>query len=507
MAEATDRPQGAGSDPSNPEGRITTHAPMPGSTEEALAAGATAAETYRPLSLLALLGFGLAVLYSFLVLIGAAVALFGRTPWLMPGWTFLLPLVVLFVCWVAGTRIRDSEGSLTGQGFATWGIRLAILVALTYGAYYTATFFAIRGQAVEAADRFFEHLKKGQNEPAFLMAMGIPTKDVAPAELRNTIEARFNTAKPTPGGGAMPGAYTQFLETHYVRFIAMDGERANITLRGVNDWTHNKDGYRVVLNYHIATTMADFDLDVETMGRDSKPGEPKGRQWLVHNPPDPSPQAIKWTPRGRETMEGIVQPAQRFATSWTERVNQNQLIEAYLDTLPPSERSRMQKGRSALPFLVAAPMAGLSALGLFDANSREFLAGEKTLELAKLLRLDESTFWAGKQQRAEIIQRIRDTFKPGIFGRSAFNLSLQQAMPVVHESAGKIKVSFDIGLIYFDESAGKPQYNVQGQLLVAAEGGEATRSPSAWYVEAIEIDSGRTPPEPPGRGGRGRPGP
>jgi hypothetical protein len=509
MAEATDRPQGAGPAPSNPEGRITTQAPAPGSSVPALDAGEpTAAETYRPLSLLALLGFGIAALYAVVVLIGAAVALFGRTPWLMPGWTFALPVAALFVCWVAGTRIRDSEGSLSGQAFATWGIRLTILVVLTYGAYYTATFFAIRGQAVERADDFFEQLKQGQNEQAFLMAMGIPAKDVKDmdsAKLRNEIEARFNNPKAQPGVGSMGGEYTRFLQSHFVRFIAMDGPKANITLRGVNDWAHNKDGYQVVLKYYIETTMAVFEMDVVTVGRDPKPGEPKGRQWGVRLPRDPGAESLKWTQRGKEIMDGTVKTAQQFANSFTERVNQNQWLEAYLETLPPSERSRMQKSLSALPFLMASPMAGLSSLGLVDANCRAFLASEKTLESSKLIRLDDKTFWAGKQQRAEIIQRVLDTFKVGPQGRSPFNLQLQSALPLIREREGKTEVVFDAGLMYLDSSA-KPQYTVQGQLIVAAEGSDAKHAPSAWYVESINAESGRTPPEPPARGKRPGPG-
>jgi hypothetical protein len=507
MAEATDRPQGAGPAPSNPEGRITTQAPASGSSGPGLDAEPSTAETYRPLSLLALLGFALAALYAVVVLIGAAVALFGRTPWLMPGWTFALPLAALFVCWVAGTRIRDSEGSLTGQAFATWGIRLTILVVLTYGAYYTATFFAVRGQAVESADRFFELLKQRQHEQAFLLSMGIPNKDVDSAELRNMVEARFNNPKPQPGSGSMgAGPYTSFLQSHYVRFLSMDGPKANITLRGVNDWAHNKDGYRVVLKYHIETTMADFELDVETVGRDSKPGEPKGRQWRVNLPRDPGPESLKWTQQGREILDGTLKSAQQFANSFMERVNQNQWLEAYLETLPPSERARMQKSLSAMPFLMVSPMAGLSSLGLIDANCRAFLASEKTLESGKLIHLDEKTFWAGKQQRAEIIQRVQDTFKVGPRGHSPFSLQLQSALPLIREREGKTEVVFDAGLIYLDESSAKPQYMVQGQLVVAAEGSEPKRSSSAWYVESVNAESGRTPPEPPARGKRPGPG-
>src|SRR5262245_52442410 len=130
MAEATDRPQGAGEVSSGitttPGGGIGT---MP-----------TASEPYRPLSLLALAAFAVAVLYAFIVVLGGAVSLFTRVPWLMPGWSFLVPVVALVLCWAARARIRDSEGTLSGLAFSTWGARLAIVVGLTYAAYYGFTF-------------------------------------------------------------------------------------------------------------------------------------------------------------------------------------------------------------------------------------------------------------------------------------------------------------------------------------------------------------------------------
>src|SRR5690349_6288502 len=112
MAETTDHPHGSESVSSPAEERISTHPQPPGGELGTLAPAVT--ETYRPLSLLALAGFGLAVIYDLVVLIGAAVSLFSHIPWLMPGWTFLLPVAALILCWAARTRIRNSEDTLSG---------------------------------------------------------------------------------------------------------------------------------------------------------------------------------------------------------------------------------------------------------------------------------------------------------------------------------------------------------------------------------------------------------
>lgn len=456
MADTTDHPHGSESVSSPTEQRIATEpqpSAAPGGELGTLAPAAT--ETYRPLSLLALAGFALAVLYALVVLVGAAVALFSRIPWLMPGWTFLLPLAALIVCWAARTRIRNSEDTLSGLAFTTWGSRLAVLVGITYAAYYAATFFAVRGQAADCANRFFEYLKKGEEDQAFLLSLGIPVKSTDSAELRTMLESRFNTPRGKPGS---VGELSRFRQAQYVRSIETGGPKTNITLEGVSDWEYSKGGYRVVLRYRIDTPMVAFDLNLETFGRDSKPGEPKGRQWQVRLPSDAAipPESRTTKPHGEEVVKKI-RTAEQFASAWAAKVNQQQWNEAYRDTV---------------------------------LTSREELAS------GKLIRIDEKRFWAGKQQKEDIRRRVLNTFQPG---SPSFMLSLMQAMPLVREEEGQTTVSFDISLRYLDPQAAREQYIVQGQLVVTAKEPDAASSASAWRVEALAIESGRTPPEEPAR--------
>jgi hypothetical protein len=471
MAEATDRPhdtEPAASNVASAEERVSTQPqPLAAPRGELGTLAPTATETYRPLSLLALAGFGIAVVYALVVLIGAAVALFSHIPWLMPVWTFLLPLAALVLCWAARSQIRDSEGTLSGLAFTTWGLRLAILVGLTYAAYYGATFFAVRGQAVDWADSFFEQLKQGHEDQAFVFGLGIPGKEVDNAELRNTLELRYNTPSAAPGS---VGELTRFRQAQYVRFIEMAGDKANIALKGVSEWGYTKEGYRVVLKYHIATAMVDFDLNLETFGRDSKPGEPKGRQWQVVLPRSDTaipPESLKMTPHGKEVMQKKIRMAERFASDWIEKINLQEWTKAAVDTLPPSERSAR-----------------------FVDKLEE---AKKNLASGKLFRIDENRFWAGKLQKDEIKKRIRNTFQPG---SPPFMLSLSQVMPLVREQDDRITALFDVYLRYSEASAGKPQFIVQGQLVVTTQEPDAANRSSAWQIEALDIDSGRTPPEP-----------
>lgn len=475
MAEATDRPDAPG--------QVSPDAIMSG--EELGAAAPGAAETYQPLSLLALAGFGIAVVYSVVVLIGATVALFGRIPWLMPYWTFLIPLGALVICWAARTRIRNSESTLSGLGFTTWGSRLAIVVGLTYAAYYAFTFFAVRLQAVDFADRFFQDLKQGQLEQAFLMAQGVSTKGMEKKELRNTVETRFNQPRGRPGA---VGPFTRFRQDHFVRFIEMDGDKANITPRGVDEWEYSKRSYHVVLNYHVATSLVEYDVKVDLSGRDPNPGEPKGRQWQVNfnnGVVAINPESQQAKPLGEE-FKRMALTAQNFASEWVGKINQPQWKEAYLDTLKPSERERFRREKKAAQL-------------------------QPSVELGKLIRIDDTMFWAGKQQREDIKQRVRDTFQLGASGHPTFSMNLQQSAPFVRESDSGTKASFDVSLFYLNEIAGSMQYVVEGRLVVSRDRGDAADAKSSWRVEALDIDTGRSPPAapqqqpPPPRGGRGRP--
>jgi hypothetical protein len=180
------------------------------------------------------------------------------------------------------------------------------------------------------------------------------------------------------------------------------------------------------------------------------------------------------TPRG-EDLRQAAQMAWSFASTWQDKINQQKWDEVFLDTLPPAERKQQP-------------------------------AGWQKLADRDLIRIDNKKFWTGKAQRDDILRHLRNTFGGS---KRTFTLRLQQAeMPLIHASDGRVTARIDAQLTYLDLDAKgeKPKYVVEGQLVVSAAEDEAQRTPSAWWVEAIEPESGRTPPErPPGPGGPGGP--
>jgi hypothetical protein len=477
-------------------------------SEERLRAMPAAAESYRPLSLLALAGFGIAALYALIVIVGAVIALLNRIPWLMPNWTFFIPLAALAVCWVARARIRSAEDTLSGLAFTAWGVRLSVVAALLYAAYYGFTFFAIRLQAIDRADRFFELLKQGRTEQAFLYTQGLVAGgDLNEDELRDEIENRFNNPE---GPTAAPGAYSRFRRSEYVRLIEADGSAARLTCLGVTDWGYKGDGYQVVLKYHVATSVAEFLMSVETFGRDPKPGEPKGKQWII----DLKKQTYviknsrKLMPRGEELAQQA-QMAGDFASKWADKVNRQRWGEAYLDTQEPTRRERLAKGQQTDRLVVTAPLSGLSPLGLCDEVCRDFQAGQTAFHAGTLIRLNDAKFWCSKQHREAIRKRIEQTFRP-TGDRAPVNIQLngkagpfqEEAIPLTRQADSRVTLLLEVELRYPEEGTTRPQFIVDGQLAVSADERDATRSSSSWQIEYLEPQRGRTPPVGPGPPGR-----
>jgi hypothetical protein len=483
MAETTDRPQGAAVTPA--EGLVPAPPDQP---------SATAPETYRPLSLLALAGFGLALLYVLAVLVGGSVALLSHVPFLMASWTFLLPVAALVLCGLARSRIRNSEGTLSGLAFTTWGLRLTVVVGLSYIMYYTFAFVAVRLQAFDCADQFFEQLNQGKIERAFLLGMGVPAKELSDDDARSRVEGSFNNPQ---GPGGAPGAFTAFRQSQLVRSIHSSGGEARFVPMGVLDWTYEQGGYQVQLKYQVFTPLAEYEMVVTTFGRDARAGESKGRQWQImfqkgetHLIPP-----MHLTPRGQAITDNVT-AAKAFAHSWLEKVNRHRWDEVYLDTLEPAERAALRKELTAARLQEMAPASGLTALGQKGADLPNLAIGLLAFFEGKLIRLDEKEFWTIKRERKDILRDVRETFRPSAGGDPLLSFRiLPVEVPLIRSEHGKISFLLDCVLEYADPQSGFARYIVDGFLVVSAEEDKAGSSPSAWWIDGIEMLSGRTPPK------------
>jgi hypothetical protein len=448
-------------------------------------------------SRLALLGLGVSVLYVLIVLAKGAIALVNHIPWLLPAWTFVIAIAALVLCGMARIQIRHSEGALSGLAISTWGLRLTILIGFPYAAYYGSTYFRVRSQAIDCADHFFEQIKQGRINRAFLLGMGVRVSDEDEAALRDVLEIRFNSF---PAQHMRGGPYTRFRSSDFVRLIQASGMEARIAPLEILAWDYKEGHYEVAIKYQVATPLAEFAMQVQAVGEDSKPSESKGRNWHVlfrDGQTHTQSGTMKLTPYGEEWMQNGKE-ARRFVLAWQNKLHQQRWGEVYLDTLKPAERERLRRGQQLARLRPMAPLIGLAPLALHEAIHAEYMAGAQKFKEGKLLCIDDKKFWTKKSERGVILERIRRTFQPSPDGKPTLHFLLQEApIPQWRTDKGELLILFDAAIAYRDETTYLPKYVVEVQVAVGREEGEANRSMNPWRIHSIELIGGRSMMSPP----------
>ena len=246
-----------------------------------------APKSYGSLSLLALGGLAVAVVYALVVLVGAAVALFNRMPWILPTWSLAVPVAAVVLCWAARVQIQNSEGALTGARLTVWGLWLSLAVGLLYAAYYSACYLSVTRMATTVADEMFDDIKNDRLDQAFLLGLP-PPRPAADAGLRARLELEYDRGR---GGG---GPFTTFRQSELVRQIEQGGGADQIECLGVKDWGSTAGGYQVQLVYRVSTPFAASEVLVTVIGVEDDSG---GRQWYVKTPQMTAPPVL--TEEGR----------------------------------------------------------------------------------------------------------------------------------------------------------------------------------------------------------------
>jgi hypothetical protein len=479
MAEATNRPQTAGTADSTAERSEASPLTPPAEPEP-----------YRPLSILALAGFIVAVLYALFVAVGGIVALFlVHDPWLLPIWLFVIPLTAAIVCWAARARIRNSEGTLAGLAFTSWGINLSLFVALIYGAYYASTYFAITQQADGFAGQFLDRLKKGEVDQAFLLTLKPPRPAAQGEELRNELEVAYNS-----GPRGRTGAYGSFRRADFVHlFLAAAGE-AQVRPLGVADWEYDKGAYRVEQHYQVSTPAVQFDMAVTLIGQDDRRSGrgQKGRQWMVQiDNTGVLKGSMNPTEKGIELMNAS-NTARAFAGAWQQMVDNHQWDAAYLRTLPPPERQRQEAALSRCHLGAALAVTGPGPFALRDSACEDFLKGRQAFFKGDLVRAD--SFWAKRDQRQEIIDRVKGCFNPMHVARDRMFSLQQESAPLWQRVGDDLCFYFTFQLNILNPEKQAPEWSIEGRYVVAVDARQAFEPSPPWRLAAVELLNARTPP-------------
>src|SRR5262249_57105995 len=90
---------------------------------------------YKPLSLLAVAGLAVAVVFTSVVLVSAVIALLKGEPFFLPEWIVVVPLGAAVLSGLGLWEVSSSEGTRAGAALARWGLWISILVGVGYFTY------------------------------------------------------------------------------------------------------------------------------------------------------------------------------------------------------------------------------------------------------------------------------------------------------------------------------------------------------------------------------------
>ncbi len=446
-------------------------------------AGASPPEVYRPLSLLALAGFGVAVVYAAVLSISAVVALFNRQPLLLPLFLFLVPAAAVVLSWVARDQIRSSEGTRSGLAFTSWGIGLSLVCVLLYGSYYAATYFAVRQQASAVAEEYLDLLSKGDLARAFRLTIEPYRRPPDDSSLRDALEVEFNTSRRDQM------SWSSYQQGEFALLVG--GQEIQIQPLGVTQWDYDKGGYSIYLRYRISTPEVIGDALVALFGIEAPAGEYEGRQWQVLSGTSTTgfiQGTLKGTPRG-ERRAAVTQGARNDANVCLSGLL-NDPDRAWLAAVPAPQRETAARTFERCRAFSFPTLAGAAVLGAAGTAEADLVVTRRAYEAGAWVRVPKS-FWAPAQRRSEIIQAVRHMAAP-IPLRRRGRVTLSNLAPF-EEKDGVVRVTLTGQIMVLEETMTRPQFQVDARILMEATA-LPDKAPTDWRLRAMDLVSGHTAP-------------
>jgi hypothetical protein len=449
-------------------------------------------EAYRPISILAIVGFTLACLYA-VVIFGGAVVSFAltRTPWLIPiSLALAIPLGAAALCWIARSQILSSEGTLAGLPLTKWGLAVSFVFALGYVAYFAATAVAVRQQAATFAGQFFDTLQRGEIDRAFLLTRPPSARPPEGPDQRNAIENELNDSPDVKA----PGAYSEFCQKDYVRLFSQAGTAAKAELLSVGDWDYKEGGFKVPMRYQITSPLMSFELQLTVQSREGRTkdtkgrAEAKGRQWAVVPPETRAESAYILNAEGEALLVKRYASARLFAQEWAAKVSAGRDWDSvYLDCLPPDQRKAalalLEKHGPAMTAVGAAPML------VGDKDCLAYLQTKAKLSGASFVLTDEKKFWADPKVRPEMTATVRNVFQEGVRQGPPPSVTLTATpVPLWSNEGGKVRFGIDFQILQLTK------FKAEGMLYVETDAAKAVPEPSDWRIDRVEMLRARSAP-------------
>jgi hypothetical protein len=471
---------------------------------------------YRPLSILALSGFCLAVLYAVVIVAWAVVAFFSSKPMLQEPWMVIIPLGIAVLCGLGWLHVNRSEGTAAGAALGRWGLWLTAIAALGYWSYYGTTRYAVTSEADRFGRTFLEDLTHDEVHSAFRLALEPNQRRPNDAQLRADLEMRYNQPE-----GSGKGPLAMFEQMELVRVLRLYGPEATIESRGVSDFKNDGGRYWVTLNYHVSGVYGGFDVALLVQSAEGRKKQSEGRGWHV----DPRNSAVLQD--GREfTAEGqhlgrLTQDEKlrHQMGDWFDSMKVGRLDEAFLATKLPDKRRQLQQEfayrrlRSAFEVdggtlgsaLPAAPLVRAALVSNNDLTRELYLPEEfRGFLNGDLVHVDEKVFWAPPGEAEEIIRQVKRGF---LYPSRREELCRGLAPESVPVRLGKTEGDRFFFKDDFLLRISAPPLVIQGYAIWDCDAKEMAEGKiTDWRLRSIELYRGRPPGgPPPGRGGPGGP--
>ncbi|HEV8061088.1 MAG TPA: hypothetical protein VGP68_14505, partial [Gemmataceae bacterium] len=123
---------------------------------------------YRRVSGFAIAGLVVGILFVLFLLVQAIVGMMAHTTVLLPLWFEFIAVLGVALSLIGARSIRRADGTLAGMRIAQCGLWISLVTGLAYGAYYGATYLAVRQQADAFTEEWFDKIRKGKVNEAFL---------------------------------------------------------------------------------------------------------------------------------------------------------------------------------------------------------------------------------------------------------------------------------------------------------------------------------------------------
>lgn len=440
---------------------------------------------YRTLSGLALASCVIGVLCAVLLALGGLVAITRSAPLFLPANYMVLgvvPLAGIVLGLLAGVRIRNSDGILTGSGLARTGVVLSLMTIIIYGAYHGGITLAQRMRTDAFVRKWLELVASNDEAKvteAFIYTVSPgsrPNLDQDKNSLRAMIEVDHNGSSDMTGSGP----YTTFLISTFVRLVRNGGKDCSFSLieNGPPEIVDN--GFQMVMLYRVKAPLAAFDLQVQVHAAGSN--IPDIRKWHVKGARiralDGS-QKPDWTDLGKQFVlrnEFAKKVFQEFAGDIGPR---RDFVAAFQRTTEGS--SKPANG---------SPEA---AEWLKKLDSYFHMESPKTpAPPARVVRIDPLDFWSNPDLKPPFIEAVDLSFSPKTKGppNPTWLVLAKDSTPMVVELGDQIEVRIDCKIMLV------PTFLGQCVAIVRAPKDKSDQ-PGSWKLVGIDVHSARPLPVPP----------